>query len=347
MKPQASTPRWIASLDRVVAKLDKPLGRLCQRPKLKRLAPLAGLVIATQLQPTMSRRLGHPWGVTVSLLYAVLGGLVAWACIRWADDWGQRWHRSSESTRRMPGFDGLTRLLFIVALLAAAPFGFLLPHWQAVTAFWGILLYLFFVISTAQQKAGLDVLERLEIARDHSLRARLAPHFLFNALNSLKAQMAQDPQAASRTLDRLAELFRQLVQTADQPTVPLREELAFVEAYLGIEQTRLGNRLKIEIQVPEELEDVPVPPFSLQVLVENAVKHGVAPLESGGTVMIRAERSNGYLVLSVTDPGDGQGCGTPGTGTALETLRMRLACPGDLEIRRAEGHHRVMFRWKA
>jgi LytS/YehU family sensor histidine kinase len=173
----------------------------------------------------------------------------------------------------------------------------------------------------------------------------LAPHFIFNTLNTLHAQIEVDPHGAQATTDRLAHLFRQLLAVSDCQTIPLKQELAFVEAYLGIEQARLGHRLRVSIQIPEELEASPVPPLSLQVLVENAVRHGVAPLESGGEVRIAGVRKDGNLNLWVEDPGPGFS-NHRGTGTALDTLRQRLAKPEDLQIGFVAGFHRAGFRWR-
>ena len=183
------------------------------------------------------------------------------------------------------------------------------------------------------------------LAAQAALRGKVAPHFIFNALNTLHAQIEADPRKAQATTERLAELFRQVVEAANHPTIPLKQELAFVEAYLGIEQARLGERLRVSIQIPEELEAAKVPPLSLQVLVENAIKHGVAPLERGGEVRIGAGRENGTLRLWVEDPGPGVS-ERRGTGTALETLRQRLESPSDLEMGLVEGRHRVSFRWR-
>jgi signal transduction histidine kinase len=183
------------------------------------------------------------------------------------------------------------------------------------------------------------------VAAQAALRGKVAPHFIFNALNTLHAQIEADPREAQATTERLAQLFRQVIEVADQATIPLKQELAFVEAYLGIEQARLGDRLRVSIHVPEELEGTQVPPLSLQVLVENAVKHGVAPLEQGGEVRIGAERKEGVLHLWVEDPGPGISA-LKGTGTALDTLRQRLERPEDLVMGMVEGRHRVSFRWK-
>ncbi|HEX7553067.1 MAG TPA: histidine kinase [Geothrix sp.] len=193
----------------------------------------------------------------------------------------------------------------------------------------------------AVKRSSFDLLE----AREQSLRAKLAPHFIFNTLNTLHAQIDQDPRGAQATTERLAQLFRQVIEASDQVTIPLKQELAFVEAYLGIEQARLGDRLRVSIQIPEELEGAQIPPLSLQVLVENAIKHGVAPLEQGGEVRVSAERKNGALHLWVEDPGPGVSA-QRGTGTALDTLRQRLVRPEDLEMGMVGGRHRVGFQWR-
>jgi hypothetical protein len=120
--------------------------------------------------------------------------------------------------------------------------------------------------------------------------------------------------------------------------VALAQELELVEDYLGLERARMGERLRVRVEVPEALLEDRLPVLGLQVLVENAVKHGVAPLEQGGEVRVEARREGRHLVLSVTDPGTGLGAGQ-GLGAALENLRLRLARPGDLRLeRRAEGH---------
>jgi hypothetical protein len=181
--------------------------------------------------------------------------------------------------------------------------------------------------------------------REGALRSKLAPHFIFNTLNTLHAQIEKDPQGAQATTENLAMLFRKVLTIADRPTIPLKDELVFVESYLGIEQARLGDRLRVSIDVPEDLESAEVPPLSLQVLVENAVNHGVAPLERGGEVRIGVEHRDGALNLWVEDPGPGFSS-HKGTGTALAVLRQRLERLEDLKMGMVEGRHRVSFRWR-
>ena len=217
---------------------------------------------------------------------------------------------------------------------------FQLVSWLALTAAFAKLLDLLERRSAEADRQG----ELAKEARSEALRGKLAPHFIFNALNTLHAQIEADPKGAEATTEKLAALFRQVLEVADKATIPLRQELNFIEAYLGIEQARLGNRLRVSVEIPEELESSEIPPLSLQVLVENAIKHGVNPLEPGGEVRIGAQQREAFLHLWVEDPGPGFSAHR-GTGTALETLRQRLEKPEDLEMGMVDGRHRVGFRW--
>lgn len=220
----------------------------------------------------------------------------------------------------------------------------------AAWAVFSFALWLF-LLSYHRHRAEADVQARLRReAEDAALRARLAPHFIFNALNTLKAQIELAPSEAAATADRLASLFRQVLALTDRPTIPLREELAFVEAYLGIERARLGPRLRVRFDVAEALEAVEVPSLSLQVLVENAVKHGVAPREEGGEILIWARwsgpGSGRRLLIGVESPAAPplqRANASKGTGTGLQALRGRLDQPADLVIDSREGRYRAHF----
>ena len=137
------------------------------------------------------------------------------------------------------------------------------------------------------------------------LKSQLQPHFLFNTLNAVNALIYEDPRAADRIITRLGELLRMSLALGSQQVVPLDYEMEFVRAYLDIQQTRLGDRLRVEIDIPEELHDAQVPPLLLQPLVENAVLHGIAPLVRGGVVSVTARSTNDYLELTVADTGSG------------------------------------------
>ena len=156
-------------------------------------------------------------------------------------------------------------------------------------------------------------------ARLSSLESRLRPHFLFNTLNSIMALIPEDPKAAERVTERLAALLRYSLDTTAHSTVRLEQEVKVATDYLEIEKTRFGERLHYYIDVPEELMNAEVPPFSLQTLVENSVKYG------GGEIRVSARNGNGRLLLCVWDSGEGfpLNANLP-AGHGLSNLKERL-----------------------
>jgi signal transduction histidine kinase len=161
-----------------------------------------------------------------------------------------------------------------------------------------------------------------------ALRAQLNPHFLFNTLHSLLALVRHDPRAAEDSLVQFGDLLRYTLDTQKNgEVVPLGEELDFVDAYLALEALRLGERLRLAVEIDPTVRDRHVPAFCLQPLVENAIRHAIAPRTSGGRLAVRARREGGTLVLEVEDDGPGVRAvdldGAAGLG--LRLVRERLA----------------------
>jgi two-component system, LytTR family, sensor kinase len=146
---------------------------------------------------------------------------------------------------------------------------------------------------------------RLVESRLQSLRAQLHPHFLFNALNTISAFTETNPQVARRLMGQLGDLLRASLTHASQPLVTLGEELTFLDDYLAIESARFEGRIAVSVHVDDDLLDMMVPSFLLQPLVENAIRHGVAPRLSGGRVEVTAARDGSMLKLRVRDDGVG------------------------------------------
>jgi two-component system, LytTR family, sensor kinase len=155
----------------------------------------------------------------------------------------------------------------------------------------------------ALQAADLE--RRLVEARLQSLRAQLQPHFLFNALNTISAFTETRPQTARRLMEQLGDLLRASLTHASQPLVTLGEELTFLDDYLAIESARFEGRITVSVHAEDGLLDIMVPSFLLQPLVENAIRHGVAPRLSGGHVEVTAARNGSMLKLRVRDNGVG------------------------------------------
>jgi len=158
--------------------------------------------------------------------------------------------------------------------------------------------------SARERERGLRVEAQARDALLRALRYQLNPHFLFNSLNAVSTLvLAGKASAATRTLAQLAELLRAVLRSDALSETPLSEEIAFIERYLAIEQIRLADRLRIEVTIPEDTLDALVPSMLLQPLVENAVRHGVAPLIAGGTIRIQSSIQNARLRIRVANSG--------------------------------------------
>lgn len=139
------------------------------------------------------------------------------------------------------------------------------------------------------------------------LRSQIHPHFLFNTLNSISALLRKDPEMAERMIARLADLLRSTLDSGADQEVPLQQELTLLQTYLDIQKMRFGERLRVETKVASDASAELVPNLILQPVVENAIRHGIAPRATGGTVEIRACCEAGGLVIDVIDDGPGFG----------------------------------------
>jgi signal transduction histidine kinase len=168
---------------------------------------------------------------------------------------------------------------------------------------------------------------RLVEAQLQTLQRQLHPHFLFNTLHAISTLMHRDVEAADRMLSRLSELLRLTLDNVGQQDVPLKEEIDFLGKYLQIEQTRFQDRLTVRFDVDPEALDAIVPRMLLQPLVENAIKHGIAPQSGPGEVAIVARREGGRLLMEVRDNGAGlsqDALTALQSGIGLSTTRARL-----------------------
>jgi sensor histidine kinase YesM len=177
----------------------------------------------------------------------------------------------------------------------------------------------------AQSRRLVEAESARALARSQVLQAQMRPHFLFNALNTVTALMREDPQRGRDVLLRLRALLERSLPTTAKPMIALKEEVAFVRDQLAIEQERFRDRLTVTFDVDDELLTQFVPPFCLQPLVENALRHGIARSLDGGHVRVGVSRgADGRLRLEVTDSGAGLDPHWK-EGTGLSNLRQRLA----------------------
>jgi len=166
---------------------------------------------------------------------------------------------------------------------------------------------------------------RLAQAQLQALKMQLQPHFLFNTLHAISTLVHRDPNGADRMISRLSDFLRLTLENAGIQEVPLRVELEFLYKYLDIEQVRFGPRLTVRHDVDPAALDLLVPNLILQPLVENAVRHGIAPRAAGGRIDIRARKLKERLEIEIGDDGPGLAAGHPLTeGVGLRNTRERL-----------------------
>jgi signal transduction histidine kinase len=175
---------------------------------------------------------------------------------------------------------------------------------------------------------------QLADARLNALRAQLNPHFLFNTLNAISTLAEDDPRGVRRMIARLGDLLRHTLDEGDEQEISLARELEMLRQYMDIMEVRFQGKLEVSIETEPSLDDALVPNLVLQPLVENAFRHGLAPMQTVGRVAVRAARDDGDLVLTVRDNGCGparevrDGVGLTNTRARLTQLygaRQRLA----------------------
>ena len=189
--------------------------------------------------------------------------------------------------------------------------------------------------------------ELLATAREQelaALKAQVNPHFLFNTLNSISATLKRDPEQAREMIAKLSGMMRYALDGSDRDHVPLRDEIDFTRRYLGLERHRFSDRLEASVAVDadEDALDTPVPPMVLQPLVENALRHGIAPSEEGGTVTVEVTAENDRLDVRVEDTGVGPDGEDPlsasddSTGLANTDTRLQHTYGPDAALHTAE-----------
>ena len=233
------------------------------------------------------------------------------------------------------GLSVLCTAVGVIIGLAIVNLVFRTPGWYRVVAqpsFWGESLGVTAGISLlfgwryrARWKQE-QLQARITEAQLKLLQGQIEPHFLFNTLANVQSLIDFDPERAKLMLERFTDYLRASLGQLRGEQTTLAQEFAMLEAYLGLMQLRMGERLQMRLDLPPDLGDTALPPLLLQPLVENAIHHGLEPQIEGGTVTVSAHRADGQLSLEVSD--DGQGLDGPrrrgGNGVALDNIRARL-----------------------
>jgi two-component system sensor histidine kinase AlgZ len=214
----------------------------------------------------------------------------------------------------------------------ALAFDRLLPL-GAPPAFWQLAFFTLF--ATGATLLYFDLRSRalspaVAEARIQALQARIRPHFLYNSINTVLSLIRKEPKRAERALEDLADLFRVLMAD-DRSLQPVAKEIEIARQYLAIEQIRLGERLRVAWHTAEMPADALVPALLVQPLVENAVYHGVEPLEGGGEITIEVRKEGERIAIRLANPYRAGGEGHAGNRMALANIRERLQLHFDAE----------------
>ncbi|MFW6051092.1 MAG: sensor histidine kinase [Myxococcota bacterium] len=283
---------------------------------------LGGIFYVVRVEPDDA-----PWGIVASAMDGLLAG---WLMERRPELFGGGFRTFLSAC----AIQGVHVLVIAFGLLLTGQAAQQVPAWPAhliklVANAAGISFFVVVArIVIARQEAAVALVEAraaAESAALEALRRRLEPHFLFNALNTLRATIRTDPRSARELVADLADLYRYLLTHPED--APLTDEVNHACSYLAIERARLGDdRVTVETRIDPEVAHARVPALLLQPLVENAVKHGVGAREGPGTIVLQGARDGSDLHISVED----RSTGPPrapverGSGIALETLRRRL-----------------------
>jgi len=178
----------------------------------------------------------------------------------------------------------------------------------------------------AEKEVNEQRLLRLKTKAElEALRAKVNPHFLFNTLNSIASLIPVEPKKAEEMVQKLSSLFRYTLEASKHELMKLKEELEVSQEYLEIEKARLGKRLDYSIEMDESLADFLIPGFIIQPLVENSVKHGIAPLKSGGQINIQCTKNTNTCQIEISDNGIGLPSNKNCNGFGLSGVKERLA----------------------
>ena len=180
-----------------------------------------------------------------------------------------------------------------------------------------------FVHASQQAAAAAQARSDATAAQLGALQARMNPHFLFNALNTVASLVRSDPRTAERVVENLADVLRRTLDQSAMSTTTVAAEVDYLRAFLALERERWGDRLRIAWNIADDARGAAMPPLILQPIVENALRHGIGSRIDGGSITIAVRRDDSRLVADVTDDGEGF---VPGwrEGTGLGNVRQRL-----------------------
>jgi two-component sensor histidine kinase len=263
---------------------------------------LRELIHRLELRPPI-----HPqkwWALTITVLgTVVLYNLANSAIVEWMQMYDPKIKVSVEKR-------------FLANLILDSP---LILVWVSIYYIWH---YVELGTTSEIQKVKLESLvKELELK---TIKSHINPHFIFNALNSIRALVDENPERARTAITELSNILRSSMQAEKLETVPFERELNIVKDYLALEHIRFEDRLRVEYDIDEDTLDQPVPPMMLQTLVENAIKHGIGKQKSGGQIKVVSDYRDNHHELIVLNSGNLNGSTASGDGFGINSTRNRL-----------------------
>jgi len=298
--------------------------------------PLVGLLFGWLFLPAVPAPVAWiPFSLGGWIRFAGLGGmaysLVFYSIFGLAIPAVCAYYKLSQAARWLLGFAGWITALLVLSLVLPSGEWFSAAVRSRSIRLIGITTVLFVllgIVRSAIDRARAQKAAAEAQAQVKSLQAQINPHFFFNTLNTIYALIAVDPLAAQRMVALLADMSRHAFATAQSELIPLAQELDFAETYLEIEKIRYGTRLQTEMPDRSKVDGIRVPALTVQPLIENAVRHGIARCVDGGKVSMEVDRNESYFSLTVANDCE------PSTarvwrsffreGHALENIRERL-----------------------
>ena len=187
---------------------------------------------------------------------------------------------------------------------------------------WSVLYFIYNYFARYNTSLKLEAsIREIEL---NNLKSQLNPHFIFNALNSIRALVDENPRKSKEAINQLANILRNYLTTGKRGLTKFEDELKIVMDYLGLESIRFEERLKTQFEIDPESRDFLVPPLMIQTLVENGIKHGIAKLTAGGIIYMKASVKNDRLTIQVRNSGQYLNGSSSSTGLGLENTRQRL-----------------------
>ena len=176
-------------------------------------------------------------------------------------------------------------------------------------------------VVTAKENAQLSLIAKQ--AQLDNLSSQLNPHFLFNSLNSIKSLVIENPNTARRAIDLLSDILRSSLYEKDKGLITINDELSLVEDYIELEKMRFEERLQLKVKVDKELLNFKIPTLSIQLLIENAIKHGIDTIVKGGVIYLKVEKQNNTIQITIENPGRFKK-DQKSSGLGLKNLKERL-----------------------